>query len=109
MSQQEPAPAVLVIGHDADALAALARRKQPGIELALAGDAREAVRVHAGQRVLFGSPQAIAAALPEIPDVAWVQSTWAGVTPLVELDRRGTVQGAGRGTFAGRGRTRPGR
>jgi phosphoglycerate dehydrogenase-like enzyme len=56
--------------------------------MALAGNACEALERYAGQRILFGNPQAVAEALPEMHDVAWVQSTWAGVTPLLKLERR---------------------
>jgi len=48
----------------------------------------EAVENYSGQRILFGNPAMIAAILPEMPEVGWVQSTWAGVTPLTTLDRR---------------------
>lgn len=51
----------------------------------------EALSKYARQSVLFGDPDMIAAVLPKMPAVAWVQSTWAGITPLIELDRRDYV------------------
>jgi len=48
----------------------------------------EALENYAGQPILFGNPAMIAAILPEMPAIKWVQSTWAGVTPLTALDRR---------------------
>jgi len=48
----------------------------------------EALENYSGQRILFGNPAMIAAILPQMPEVDWVQSTWAGVTPLTTLDRR---------------------
>jgi phosphoglycerate dehydrogenase-like enzyme len=99
VSRQDSSPAVLIVGHDADALARQVSRDEPGIDLALAGNAEEAVAHYSGQRVLFGSPQAIAEALPRMPGVAWVQSTWAGVTPLIELDRRDYVLTGIKGVF----------
>lgn len=48
----------------------------------------EALDSYAGQSVLFGNPDMVAAILPQLPEVDWVQSTWAGITPLIELERR---------------------
>lgn len=91
--------AVLIVGHDADALARLVRSGAPDLELSLAGSAPEALDAYAGQRILFGNPQAVGEALPGMPDVAWVQSTWAGVTPLLRLDRRDYVLTGIKGVF----------
>lgn len=91
MSQQQSAQSVLIVSHDAEDLARLVIEAEPGIDVAIAHDAREAVDTYTGQRVLFGSPLAIAGALPAMPSVEWVQSSWAGVTPLIELDRRDYV------------------
>jgi len=44
-----------------------------------------------GEEVLFGSPGMIAEILPDMPAVRWIQSSWAGVTPLIEFDRRDYV------------------
>ncbi len=61
---------------DAAALPGLAwvREGAPGGEVA--GDDRDA-------DVLFGEPGLVREALPSCPAVAWVQSTWAGVAPLL--------------------------
>jgi phosphoglycerate dehydrogenase-like enzyme len=48
----------------------------------------EALDSYAGQTVLFGDPDMLAIVLPQFKEVEWVQSTWAGITPLIELDRR---------------------
>ncbi|MDH4257023.1 MAG: D-2-hydroxyacid dehydrogenase [Gammaproteobacteria bacterium] len=53
--------------------------------------AQEALAAYAGETVLFGSPGMIAEILPRLPRVRWVQSSWAGVTPLIELGRRDYV------------------
>ena len=37
---------------------------------------------------MFGNPQMIAEVLTELPDVRWVQSSWAGVAPLIGHPRR---------------------
>ncbi|MDX1405358.1 MAG: D-2-hydroxyacid dehydrogenase [Woeseiaceae bacterium] len=49
------------------------------------GDARSQ---YANETILFGRPDMIAELLPHMPAVDWVQSSWAGVTPLIEADRR---------------------
>ena len=51
-------------------------------------DAAEAIAKNRGEEVLFGNPREIAALLPHMPNVEWVQSSWAGVTPLIEAGRR---------------------
>ena len=51
----------------------------------------EALARYSGQSVLFGNPDMVAAILPALPAVDWVQSTWAGVKPLAMIDRRDYV------------------
>lgn len=41
-----------------------------------------------GAEFLVGAPDELARLLPKLPAVKWVQSTWAGVRPLVDLNRR---------------------
>lgn len=53
--------------------------------------AAEARAAYAGQTVLFGNPSMIAEVLADMPGVDWVQSTWAGVTPLMNHPRRDYV------------------
>ncbi len=53
--------------------------------------AKEALDEYTNETILFGSPAMIAEILPEMPSVDWVQSSWAGVTPLITLDRRDYV------------------
>lgn len=48
----------------------------------------EALESYTGQTILFGDPDLVARVLPQLTEVEWVQSTWAGVAPLIELDRR---------------------
>ena len=61
--------------------------------------AQQAVDSYKGQTVLFGNPDLIAAILPEMPAVNWVQSTWAGVTPLLAIERRDYVLTGVKGVF----------
>jgi len=51
----------------------------------------KALDEYTDQTVLFGNPDMIASILPEMPSVDWVQSTWAGITPLLAIDRRDYV------------------
>ncbi len=53
--------------------------------------AEQALAAYTDESVLFGNPDMIAEVLPKMPTVDWVQSTWAGVTPLMALDRRDYV------------------
>ena len=99
MTQKDTSPPVLIIGHDAETLARLVHEGEPDADLTLAGNATEALDVYAGQRILFGSPLAISRALPDMPAVDWVQSTWAGVTPLITLERRDYVLTGIKGVF----------
>ena len=51
----------------------------------------EALEKYAGQTILFGNPDMVAGILPQLPAVDWVQSTWAGITPLTAIERRDYV------------------
>src|SRR5262249_138577 len=54
----------------------------------------------AGVDIVFGEPSLIRPALPQLPDVRWVQSTWAGVEPLLDPSlRRDYVLTNARGVF----------
>lgn len=54
----------------------------------------------ADTEIVFGEPGLIRAALPELPNLRWAQSTWAGVEPLLApgLPRNYTLTNA-RGVF----------
>jgi len=52
--------------------------------VATAGAAREA---YSGQPVVLGQPDLVARVLSEWPEVRWVQSSWAGVTPILNSGR----------------------
>ena len=53
--------------------------------------AKDALDCYSDQTVLFGEPGMIAPILAKMPSVDWVQSSWAGVTPLLAIDRRDYV------------------
>ena len=54
----------------------------------LCTSAEQALSEYTNEPVVFGNPDMIAEILPELRSVDWVQSSWAGVTPLIALDRR---------------------
>jgi phosphoglycerate dehydrogenase-like enzyme len=82
-------PAVLVLTDDAeDYLPLLSELARQGTVLSAANTAQSARAAYAGQAVLLGQPDLAAAVLGDMPSVRWVQSSWAGVTPLLALDRK---------------------
>jgi phosphoglycerate dehydrogenase-like enzyme len=60
----------------------------PGAEFRFAGSLEEALPFAATAEVVFGAPDLIALLLPHCSSLRWVQSSWAGVTPLLEQERR---------------------
>jgi phosphoglycerate dehydrogenase-like enzyme len=62
-------------------------------------DAEAALAAYTDEQILFGNPQEIAGLLPHMPTVAWVQSSWAGVTPLIDAPRRDYTLTGVKGVF----------
>lgn len=78
-------PRLLILDPDADAYAQiLARSALPDLEVDTA-EAAEAADP-APYDILLGPPDLLAAVLPQAVRARWVQSTWAGVRPLVDAD-----------------------
>jgi phosphoglycerate dehydrogenase-like enzyme len=81
---------VLVLDREAPILAAAVREALGGVagggsfELLQAGSPDELDARMRGARILLAPPDLGAAALSVMPRLAWVQSTWAGVAPLLE-------------------------
>ncbi len=61
--------------------------------------AEQALDAYTDESILFGDPDKVAEILPEMPTVKWVQSTWAGVKPLLTLDRQDYVLTGMKGVF----------
>jgi len=72
----------------ADAISRLAPKPIP---LAACETVDEALRAYTDESILLGSPDLVARLLPGMPTVDWVQSTWAGITPLLRCPRRDYV------------------
>lgn len=58
-----------------------------------------ALQEYRKQEIVFGDPDLIAPILSEMPDVKWVQSTWAGVLPFIKSDRRDYLLTGIKGVF----------
>lgn len=93
-------PGVLILSDDADdylpLLGGLARQ---GTVLTTATTAEAARAAWTGQPVLLGQPDLVAAVIGALGDVRWVQSSWAGVTPLLAQGRRDFLLTAVKDTF----------
>lgn len=61
------------------------------ISIKACSSGEQALDEYTDESVLFGNPAMIAPILPKMPTVDWVQSSWAGVTPLMAIDHRGYV------------------
>ena len=91
--------AVLIIGADAGEYARLIDAAEPSMPVTTCCGADEARAAYTDQSILFGNPESIVSALPDMPTVKWVQSTWAGVTPLLEIGRRDYLLTGIKGVF----------
>ena len=93
-------PDCLIVSAIADELAAnVARLAEFPIATKVCTSTQQALAEYANETVVFGNPDMVAEILPDLPLVDWVQSTWAGVTPLIALDRRDYVLTAIKGVF----------
>lgn len=93
-------PQVLIISEDADEYARhLESLSVESIPLIACHTAEEAQAVYSGQTILFGEPNLIAEVIDSMPGVQWVQSTWAGVKPLLALHRADFVLTGVKGVF----------
>jgi phosphoglycerate dehydrogenase-like enzyme len=82
-------PPVLILAHDAAEYVPLLAEVFGGdTRLSAASCVEDALKAYDGQPVVLGEPDLVAAALEHMPGVQWVQSSWAGVTPLLNCDRR---------------------
>lgn len=94
-----PADVLILSPKAGDYVAALASLVSQGVNLATAGSPYEAKRLTGDYPVLLGAPDLTAAYLADGRPVDWVQSTWAGVKPLLELERRDYLLTGVRGVF----------
>lgn len=83
-------PDILIISYEADAYTALLRAALPkGVSITACRKPEE-VRLQSGaQTIVLGEPHLVAAAAQYLPALRWVQSTWAGIRPLLPLAASG--------------------
>jgi phosphoglycerate dehydrogenase-like enzyme len=82
-------PEVLVISQHAQRFAELIDAAQlPGLKAHYCEQTPEALQYCGSAEILFGAPDRIAPVLAQCPGLRWVQSSWAGIKPLLECHRR---------------------
>ncbi|UZE25164.1 D-2-hydroxyacid dehydrogenase [Pseudomonas sp. B21-056] len=74
---------VLIAEHDHAVYAQLLRQAAPDIEVLTSGDSAELSRLAADCTVWLGQPDLLATLLRQGHRPRWLQSTWAGITPLL--------------------------
>ena len=93
-------PDVLILAPDArEYLPFLEDLAGGSVAFTTAETASAACGTYAGQSVVLGQPDLVAEALGEMPGIRWVQSSWAGVTPLLDLGRSDYVLTGVKDTF----------
>ncbi|MEM9530449.1 MAG: D-2-hydroxyacid dehydrogenase [Pseudomonadota bacterium] len=88
-------------------LSAAARRLATEIEagaperlsLTVCDSVEAALERYSGETMLFGEPDLAAAVIDRLPDIEWVQSTWAGIAPMLKVQRRDFVLTGVKGVF----------
>ena len=80
---------ILVLSANADALAVALRRDLPAnTRIHPCSDAAHLPDVAESASVVLAAPDRLLEALPRLPALRWAQSTWAGVTPLINTSRQ---------------------
>ena len=74
---------VLIAEHDHAVYARLLRKAAPELEVLTSGDSAELSRLAADCPVWLGQPDLLATLLRQGHQPQWLQSTWAGITPLL--------------------------
>jgi len=91
---------VLILARDAaEYLPLLTELGETGCSLTTAEKLDEATKDRANYEVILGQPDLTAEFLGTGREVAWVQSTWAGVTPLLDLGRHDFMLSGIKDTF----------
>ncbi|MBC2655426.1 D-2-hydroxyacid dehydrogenase [Pseudomonas sp. MSSRFD41] len=74
---------VLIAEHDHVVYARLLRQAAPDLDVLTSGDSAELARLAADCPVWLGQPDLLATLLRQGHKPQWLQSTWAGITPLL--------------------------
>jgi phosphoglycerate dehydrogenase-like enzyme len=94
-------PRLLIVSKQADEYRNLIESANlPGLELVSSSSVSSAISFGADCEVAFGEPILLREVIPALTNLRWVQSTWAGVEPLLDpsLRRNYTLTNA-RGVF----------
>jgi phosphoglycerate dehydrogenase-like enzyme len=76
---------LLILSAKAESYHALIKQAGlPGLEMVIAKTPAEARAAGRDCTIVLGEPKAVAQVLDDLPKLQWVQSTWAGVEPLVQ-------------------------
>lgn len=87
-----PASGIIVASRDTeDYRSLLTDLAKEGIPLAFAETADQALQAYQGHSVFLGQPDIAATVIDRMPTIHWVQSTWAGITPLLHTRRQDFV------------------
>ncbi len=82
-------PAVLVLCEDAaEYRPLLGPLADQGVRVDYAESSDQALRFPNGHAVMLAQPQLAAEVIDQLPGVKWVQSSWAGITPLLHTKRQ---------------------
>ncbi|MFN2329299.1 MAG: D-2-hydroxyacid dehydrogenase [Chromatocurvus sp.] len=80
---------IIVLSADADALTAALRKDLPAnTRIHACTDNTQLPAIAASASVVLAAPDRLLQALPALPALQWAQSTWAGVTPLINAPRQ---------------------
>ncbi len=60
----------------------------PSLTILAAGEINKALRISTGCDLLFGEPARVCQLVNNLPHLGWLQTTWAGVEPLMAPDLR---------------------
>lgn len=85
-------PPIYIASHNAPRYLELIRENlgaDVDVEIGIATTEEEVIANYSNEAIVLGSPDLLAILLATEPPVQWVQSTWAGVTPLISLPVRG--------------------
>ena len=61
----------------------ISQESLPGLSIVATGDPEQAILQGNGCDLLFGEPNLVSKVLNKLPKIKWVQTTWAGVDPLL--------------------------
>jgi phosphoglycerate dehydrogenase-like enzyme len=94
---------LLILSRHADAyLRMIQAANLPGLSAVAASNPEEGEICGSDCDIVFGEPSLISMVLQQLPGLRWVQSTWAGVEPLLDSRlRRDYILTNARGVFGG--------